>query len=70
MFSESGDLLETIAFQETYRDAKRLGADKKSLLFSIQLRSATGTLTNEQADAVREQIVTKVGKRLGGVLRA
>ncbi len=67
---ESGELLERIAFQETYRDAKRLGAGKKSLLFSIQLRSAEGTLTNEQADGVREQIVAKVGKQLGGELRA
>ncbi len=70
VLSESGELLEGIAFQETYRDAKRLGADKKSLLFSIQLRSTEGTLTNEQADAVREQIVAKVVKQLGGELRA
>ncbi len=68
--SESDDLLESIAFQETYRDAKRLGEGKKSLLFSIQLRSAEGTLTNERADAVRKKIVTKVVKQLGGELRA
>ena len=68
--SESDDLLESIAFQETYRDAKRLGKGKKSLLFSIQLRSAEGTLTNERADSVREQIVAKVVKQLGGELRA
>lgn len=68
--AESSDLLENISFQETYRDADRLGAGKKSLLFSIQLRSAEGTLTNERADGVREQIVAKVGKQLGGELRA
>ncbi|NOZ40811.1 MAG: phenylalanine--tRNA ligase subunit beta [Planctomycetes bacterium] len=70
VLSESGELLEGIAFQETYRDAKRLGTGKKSLLFSIQLRSSEGTLTNEQADTVREQIVAKVVKQLGGELRA
>ncbi len=70
VLSESDELLEKIAFQETYRDAKRLGAGKKSLLFSIQLRSTEGTLTNERADTVREQIVAKVVKQLGGELRA
>ncbi|MCH8840460.1 MAG: phenylalanine--tRNA ligase subunit beta [Planctomycetes bacterium] len=65
-----GELLESIAFQETYRDAQRLGAGKKSLLFSIQLRSAEGTLTNEQADAVRDKIVQAAGKELGAELRA
>ena len=70
VLAESGELLENIAFQETYRNAKRLGAGKKSLLFSIRLRSAEGTLTNERADAVREQIVATLGKQLGGKLRA
>ncbi len=65
-----GDLLESIAFQETYRDADRLGADKKSLLFSIQLRSVDSTLTNEQADAVRDKIVAAAGKELEAELRA
>jgi len=65
-----GELLESIAFQEIYRDADRLGAGKKSLLLSILLRSATGTLTNEQADEVRNRIVGALGKELGGELRA
>jgi len=70
VLAESGDLLENIAFQETYRDAKRLGAGKKSLLFSIQLRWTEGTLTNERADAIREQIVATLGEQLGGQLRS
>ena len=65
-----GDLLESIAFQETYRDADRLGVGKNSLLFSILLRSPSGTLTNEQADEVRDRIVGALGKELGGELRA
>jgi phenylalanyl-tRNA synthetase beta chain len=65
-----GDLLESIAYQETYRHAERLGAGKKSLLFSIQLRSAEGTLTNEQADAVRDKIVAAASRELGAELRA
>lgn len=65
-----GELVESIAYQETYRHAERLGAGKKSLLFSIQLRSAEGTLTNEQADAVRDKIVAAAGQQLGAELRA
>ncbi len=66
----SSELLEHISFQEVYRDEKRIGTGKKSLLFSIQLRSDGGTLTNEQADAVREKIVAEAGKELGAELRA
>ena len=65
-----GSLLENISFQEIYRDQQRLGEGKKSLLFSIQLRSSDGTLTNEQADEVRERIVTAAGRELGAELRA
>ncbi len=68
--SGSGSLLEEIVFQEVYRDSERLGAGKKSLLFSIQLRSADQTLTNEQADEVRDNIVAAISKKLGGQLRA
>lgn len=65
-----GDLVESIQYQETYRDPERLGAGKKSLLFSMQLRSATGTLTNEEADGVRERIVAILSQQVGGELRA
>lgn len=65
-----GDLIESIQFQETYRDPQRLGAGKKSLLFSMQLRSSAGTLTNEEADGVRERIVAILSQQVGGELRA
>ncbi len=65
-----GELIESIQFQETYRDSQRLGAGKKSLLFTLQLRSATGTLTNEEADGMRERIVTILSQQVGGELRA
>ncbi|TWU28225.1 phenylalanine--tRNA ligase subunit beta [Bythopirellula polymerisocia] len=66
----SGELLETLVFQEEFRSKEKLGPGKKSLLFSIQLRSAKGTLTNEQADEVRDNLVAELGKQLGGQLRA
>jgi phenylalanyl-tRNA synthetase beta chain len=68
--SEGGELLESVQFQEVYRDAERLGTGKKSLLWSITLRSPEGTLTSEQADDVRDRMVAALGKRLGGELRA
>jgi phenylalanyl-tRNA synthetase beta chain len=68
--SGCGELLETLAFQEEYRSAEKLGPGKKSLLFSIQLRSAVGTLTNEEADKIRDTVVADLSKQLGGQLRA
>lgn len=65
-----GELIESIVFQDVYRDPERLGAGKKSLLFSLQLRAADQTLTNEEADALRERVVAAVGKQLGGQLRS
>lgn len=67
--SESGQLVESIAFQETYRDSDRLGDGKKSLLWSITLRSPEGTLTGDEADSVVGRIVAKLANELGGELR-
>ena len=38
--THGGAELETIEYRDTYRDADRLGPEKKSLLFSISLRGA------------------------------
>ncbi len=53
----AGPLLDTLQFREVYRDPRKDGAGKKRLLFSCTLRSPDRTLTNEEADAVRDQIV-------------
>ena len=45
-----GPLFESLDYRDAYRDPERLGGDKKSLLFSIALRSSDGTLTSKQAD--------------------
>ena len=49
-----GQSFESLEYRDTYRDAKRLGGGKKSLLFSIVLRSAEGTLTSVEADEIRD----------------
>ena len=64
-----GSLFESLEYRDTYRDPERLGQGKKSLLFSIALRSGEGTLTNEQADAVREQVVVACRAKHGAELR-
>ncbi len=67
---EGGELLELLEYQDTWRDDKRLGAGRKSLLFRLTLRSQSETLTSEQADALRDRIVAQLAKELGGELRA
>ena len=61
---------EGVTFVDVYRDDERLGKGKKSLLMTLSLRSREGTLTNEQADSVRDRVVAAVKQRHGGELRA
>ncbi len=65
-----GSLLEAIAYRDTYRDEKRLGPGKKSLLLAITLRAPEATLTSQEADAVTERIIAACGEKLGAALRA
>ncbi len=65
-----GPDLESLDYRDTYRDAQRLGAGKKSLLFSIGLRGQEGTLTSQQADSVRDRIVAACRQEHGAELRA
>jgi phenylalanyl-tRNA synthetase beta chain len=64
-----GPCFESLEYRDTFRDAERLGAGKKSLLFTIALRSKDGTLTSPQADAIRDQIVAVCHTRHGAELR-
>ncbi|MEX2112804.1 MAG: phenylalanine--tRNA ligase subunit beta, partial [Pirellulales bacterium] len=61
---------ESIAFQDVYRDANRLGPGKKSLLFTLTLRWRQGTLTGEEADRIRERVVAACANAHGAQLRA
>ena len=66
----AGSSLEHLSYQDTYRNAERLGRGKKSVLFSIRLRDAGGTLSGQQADAIRDEIVSRCAQSLGAQLRA
>jgi phenylalanyl-tRNA synthetase beta chain len=64
----AGDCLESVSYQETYRDPKTDGAGKKRMLFSITLRSGERTLTNEEADQIRQQVVDACHQKHQAVL--
>jgi phenylalanyl-tRNA synthetase beta chain len=66
----AGSELENIEYRDTYRDPNRLGPRKKSQLLTIALRRKDGTLTNSEADHVRDQIVQACQQAHGATLRA
>ena len=68
--ASGGPCFESLEYRDTYRDAQRLGRDKKSLLLSIALRSSDGTLTSQQADEVRDRVVAACRAKHGAELRA
>ncbi len=63
-----GAWLEAVEYRETYRDPAKDGARKKRLLLSLVLRSPDRTLTSEEADEVRNQVVAACHAQLGAVL--
>ena len=64
----AGPCLERLSYQETYRDPQKDGPGKKRLLFSITLRSSERTLTNEQADQIRDAVVAASHRHHGAAL--
>ncbi len=63
-------MIESLKFQDVYRDEQRLGAGKKSLLLTLALRSSEGTLTGDAADAIRDRVVAACSQTHGAQLRA
>lgn len=66
----AGAALESLTYQETYRNEAKDGPQRKRLLFSIVLRAADRTLTSEEADAIRSQVVAECARRHGAALLA
>jgi len=64
-----GQYFESLRYCDTYRDPDRLGPDKKSLLMTIVLRWKEGTMTGEEADRIRDQIVAACRRTHGAELR-
>jgi len=66
--SSAGSLLESVDYQETYRDPERDGENRKRLLLSVRLRSHEDTLTGEQAEEVRGKIISNCESKHGAKL--
>jgi phenylalanyl-tRNA synthetase beta chain len=64
----AGELLDSLRLFDVYRDAK-LGEDRKSLAFKLELRAADRTLTNEEGVAVRDAAVAVAAARFGASIR-
>ncbi|HVC94722.1 MAG TPA: phenylalanine--tRNA ligase subunit beta [Pirellulales bacterium] len=67
--ASGGETLEGLEFKEIYRDDALRGQGRKSVLFSLALRSRDATLTGHQADAIRDAVVAACSAKFGGVLR-
>ena len=66
--SAAGSYLESLKLFDVYQ-GKQIEAGKKSVAFSITLRSADSTLTDEQASATVKRIMKALDK-VGAVLRS
>ena len=62
-------LIEDIKFFDVYRDAAKLGENKKSVSFSVSLRHPDKTLTVEEADKAAAKILRGVERILGITIR-
>ena len=51
-------------------ESEKLGADKKSMAFKIQLASAEGDVTDEMTDAVIEKVIAALESQFGAQMRA
>ena len=65
----AGKLCESVKLFDVYK-GERLGLGKKSLAYSITLRSPDHTLTDAEISTAMEKVLTTVQKTCGAVLRA
>lgn len=76
---ECGTIIDAIAGTDTLIqkvslfdifESEKLGADKKSMAFNIQLASDASDVTDEMTDAVIDQVLTTLESRFGAQMRA
>ena len=65
----AGDLLEDVRLFDVYTGAQ-LGADRKSLAYTLRFRAADRTLTVAETTAARDAAVAEAARRVGAVPRA
>lgn len=66
--ASGGEQLQKVEYVETYRDAKKDGADKKRILLTLHFQSLDRTLTGDEVDAAVTQIISACESKLGGKL--
>ena len=66
----AGALLESIRLFDVFADPDRLGADRKSLAFSLRFRAPDRTLTVDEAAVARDAAVARAAELHGAQLRA
>jgi phenylalanyl-tRNA synthetase beta chain len=67
--SRSAPLLEDVRLFDVYEGAQ-VGAGRRSLAYTLRLRAPDRTLTDEDANAVRDAAVAEASSRLGATLRS
>jgi phenylalanyl-tRNA synthetase beta chain len=65
----AGENLDRCRLVQVWRDAERLGTGRKSFVVALTLRSATGTLSGDDAGRIVDGVVGECGRRVGAVLR-
>ena len=69
MKSAGGAWLESVRLFDVYRDAKRLGAGKKSLAYALVWRDKGRTLKSEEVEQAFNKLTKKVQSATGAVVR-
>lgn len=62
------DLIQKVSLFDIFQSEK-LGADKKSMAFNIQLASPTCDVTDEMTDAVFTKVIDALGEKFGAQMR-
>ncbi len=66
--AHGGTDLQDVLYQETYRDTKKDGANKKRTLLTLHFQSLEGTLTGGRVDAAVERVIEACKKEFGAKL--
>jgi phenylalanyl-tRNA synthetase beta chain len=66
----SNGLLERLSLTQVWRDEKRIGPGRKSVVVSLSLRSREATLSGDEVKQVIDAILDACASRCGAALRS
>lgn len=69
IFKAGGKRVEQVELFDVY-EGEKIGAGKKSVAFSISMRSSDGTMTDEEVERIMQKILRVLGERFDASLRA